>query len=303
MINSNLKASLTSLFDKRVLFDTPMSLYTYFKIGGNADCLVMPSSIDEVLSVLKLCKSYNTPVTIIGNGTNVLVGDNGIDGVVVQIGEHFSEFSVNDTLIKAQGGILLSKLAMQAYRLGLSGLEFAAGIPGSLGGGVYMNAGAYGGQLSDVVIKTKYITMDGELKTAEGSEHQFGYRNSIFCHNQGIVLECELELVHGNQEEMHSKMQEFARARREKQPLSLPSAGSVFKRPEGMFAGALIEGCGLKGCCIGGAQVSELHAGFIVNTGGASANDVVSLIEHIKEQVLKNCGVELHCEIKMVGKF
>lgn len=303
MICNELKAALTTRFDNRALFDTPMSSYTYFKIGGNADCMVMPESIVEIQAVLSLCKSYDTPVTVIGNGTNLLVGDGGIDGVVLRIGQAFGKIELQGTRINAQSGALLSKVATNAYHASLTGLEFASGIPGSLGGGVYMNAGAYGGEMSDVVTKTVYMTQDGMLHTAEGVAHEFGYRKSLFSKIGAIVLECELELASGDPESIRRQMKKLAKARQEKQPISLPSAGSVFKRPEGLYAGTLIESCGLKGCTIGGAQVSDLHAGFIVNKGGASAADVIKLIEHIQAEVGKSYGVELKCEIKMIGKF
>lgn len=303
MISYSLKSLLKKLLQKRAEFDMPMQRYTSFKIGGNADCVANIRSEDELKEVLDLCKGSNTPFLIIGNGSNLLVSDSGIDGVVIRIANNFSSVTVRDMTLVAKSGVLLSKLSSTALSHSLCGLEFAGGIPGTLGGGVYMNAGAYGGELSDVVVKTKYMTDDGDIHSVFGKQHEFGYRKSFFSGKDFIILESEIKLKEGDKELIKEKMQKNSSARRSKQPLSYPSAGSVFKRPEGMYVGPMVESCGLKGFSIGGAQVSELHAGFIINKGGATAKDVIMLIEHIKKQVFGRFGVLLECEIKMVGRF
>lgn len=278
----------------------PMSKHTTFKIGGAADYYASPSSIDEVANVVELCKKENVPYTVIGNGSNILVKDGGIEGVVLNIA--ICDLEIEGKTIKSGAGVLLSKTANAALGKSLSGLEFAAGIPGNIGGGIYMNAGAYGGEMKDVVKSVTYIDEDGSVRTATAEELGFAYRKSKFTGTKCIILSCELELDDGDYDEIKQRMNELAAKRSDKQPLSMPSAGSTFKRPDGYFAGGLIEQAGLKGFSVGGAQVSEKHAGFIVNKGGATATDVESLIKHIQKIVREKFSVELEPEVKIIGK-
>lgn len=288
---------------KNVYFDEPMKKHTSFKIGGNADCLISASSEKEITDVISYCKNKNISYMVMGNGSNMLVGDKGIRGVVIKIASDMSEIRVENTTMTAQSGVLLSKLANTALKHSLTGLEFAGGIPGSLGGGVFMNAGAYGGEMCNVVESVRYINSDGEILTAGKPELDFGYRHSMFCGTDNIIVSAQMKLNEGNSEEIKAKMSDFAQRRSEKQPLSMPSAGSTFKRPEGYFAGKLIQDCGLKGYSVGGAMVSEKHSGFVVNKGGATANDVLELIKHVQKTVENKFGVWLETEVKLVGEF
>ncbi|MDQ2086140.1 UDP-N-acetylmuramate dehydrogenase [Herbivorax sp. ANBcel31] len=301
------KKSLASIIEnilgnQNVMIDEPMKNHSSFKVGGTADILVTPVSFFQLSEVLKLCKKENIPIFIMGNGSNLIVSDKGIRGVVVKISDNLSECSVKDGTILVQGGMLLSKVSRVALENELTGLEFAAGIPGTIGGAVAMNAGAYGGEMKDVVACTEYMDLYGEIKTLRGSEHKFGYRSSYILKNSGIVLKSLLKLKKGKKGEIKALMDDFNKRRKDKQPLDMPSAGSVFKRPEGYFAGKLIEDCNLKGCKIGGAQVSEKHCGFIVNTGSATASDIQNLIEHIQNTVKSTYGVELQTEVRVIGE-
>lgn len=278
-----------------------MRYHTSFQIGGPADALAEPVSPEEIIDIISLCKQSGTAYFVMGNGSNLLVSDDGIRGVVIKCGPKFGSVSIEGSTIEAMSGVLLSKLSNMAAHEGLSGLEFASGIPGTLGGAVYMNAGAYGGEMSQVVQATTYLDSDGCIRTIYGSDHRFGYRKSVFSGGDKVILSSVIKLSPGVSREIFQKMSDFNARRREKQPLNLPNCGSVFKRPENHFAGALIQGCGLMGYRIGGAEVSTKHAGFIVNTGGATAEDVRKLIEHIQDEVLKKYGVQLECEVKMVG--
>ena len=260
----NINEELTKVCEK-VCFCEPMKKHTTFKVGGCADIFCEPKDIEEIKNLLLLLKKYKENFIIIGNGSNLLVSDNGIRGTVIKIGEKMSDIKVCGTRIYAQAGALLSKTANAALKNGLSGMECISGIPGSVGGAVYMNAGAYGGEISQITNSVTYITPDGEIKTILNDDIGFGYRKSFFTDSDDIILYCEFQLENANPEEISAKMKEVSTKRTSKQPLSMPSAGSVFKRPEGYFAGKLIEDCGLKGFSMGGAQVSELHAGFIVN--------------------------------------
>ena len=299
-----LPPNLTEQLDKITggnIYGASMSEYTSFKIGGAADVLVQPSSAEQIQAILRICGEYETLYTVIGNGSNLLVSDDGIRGVVIMIGGSFSDVCVNGDVITAQSGAMLSKIASTAAANGLSGLEFASGIPGTLGGALFMNAGAYGGEMKDVVLRTEYLTHIGEICAVEGDAHMFRYRGSMFSDNGHIILQSEMRLVRGDEQEIRAKMSELNAKRRDKQPLNLPSAGSTFKRPKDNFAGTLIEQCGLKGYSIGGAQVSEKHAGFVVNTGGATALDVMRLMEHVQNTVYRQCGVMLEPEVRMLG--
>lgn len=279
-----------------------MKNHTSFKIGGEADLFCEPACCDDIRELIAYAKDKNIPVTVIGNGSNLLVGDRGIRGLVIKIDRNFSSSEINGNIIKAESGILLSKLAASALKAGLSGLEFASGIPGTLGGGIYMNAGAYGSEMSNVVKSVTYLE-NGDVKTISGKDAAFGYRRSIFTERAAVILSAELELVPEERGEIKAKMDELRLKRTSKQPLSVPSAGSTFKRPEGYFAGKLIEDCGLKGFKIGGAAVSEKHSGFVVNTGGATADDVLRLIRHIQKTVMDKFGVKLETEVKFLGEF
>lgn len=288
---------------ENVSYNEPMSRHTSFKIGGSADCMVKAVSGGEISRVIAYCKENNIEFTVMGNGTNMLVGDKGIRGVVIKIASDMSDVLTDGEIVKAQSGVLLSRLANIAMKNSLGGLEFAGGIPGTLGGGIFMNAGAYGGELCNVVQSVKYITADGKINTAYGNELNFGYRRSMFCETDNIILSAELKLEKADMGEIKAKMADFAQRRSDKQPLSVPSAGSTFKRPEGYFAGKLIEDAGLKGYAVGGAQVSEKHSGFVVNKGGATAKDVLDLIEYIRKTVKAKFGVTLEPEVRLVGEF
>lgn len=285
-----------------VRFHEPMKNHTTFRIGGSADIFCEPGNVEELKKILNILKEEKISYNIIGNGSDLLVKDNGIRGAVIKIGEKMSDIKVCGSRIYVQSGALLSKTANAALKHGLSGMECVSGIPASIGGAIYMNAGAYGGEMSQIVHSVTYITADGEIKTAVGEELGFGYRKSLFTDSDNIILYCELLLKEGDAEEIRKLMNEVGIKRKTKQPLNLPSAGSVFKRPEGYFAGKLIEDCGLKGFSVGGASVSELHAGFIVNNNNATAKDVIELIHHIQNEVYKKFGVMLEIEVKIIGE-
>ena len=292
---------IKALGEEKVVLNESMSKHCTFKVGGNASVFVTPSCDEDVVSVVKILKEENTPYFILGNGSNILVSDSGFDGVVVYMGKNMSAISVDGETITAGAGALLSKVAAVAYENSLSGFEFASGIPGSVGGAVYMNAGAYGGAMSDVVLSTRYVDEDGNIKIVEGADHKFSYRHSIF-NNGGIVLGCKMKLKPGNKDEIKSTMTELNSQRKQKQPLEFPSAGSTFKRPEGHFAGKLIQDSHLGGFSIGGAQVSDKHCGFIINTGDATCNDILSLIDHVQKVVYKKFGVSLEPEVEFLGE-
>jgi len=285
-----------------VTVDEPMSRHTSFKIGGPADIFIRPSEMSAVAKIIGFCNENGIPVMVMGNGTNLLVRDKGIRGAVVQLTDNLSSFEVNGEEITAEAGILISKLSRIALEHGLSGLEFAEGIPGTLGGAVTMNAGAYDGDMSMVVKQTEYLCSDLSIRTLDNEQHCFGKRSSIIQSEGGTVLRTVVRLKKGDKEQIKAKMDDFKARRREKQPLDLPSAGSIFKRPEGYFAGKLVQDCGLRGCRIGGAEVSTLHCGFIVNVADATASDVISLIELIQNTVYDKYGVMLQTEVKIVGE-
>ena len=287
-----------------VYVDEPMSRHTTFRIGGKADLLVEPTNVNQAEAVFKLLRQMEVPCVVLGNGSNVLVGDRGIRGVVVKLGKEFGACDVDGTMIYAQCGIKLSRLANLALGNCLTGLEFAAGIPGTLGGAVYMNAGAYGGEMKHVVREVNYLDPEGRRQTATARECDYGYRTSLFTKNPGcVILGCVLELQDGDKNEIREKMDDLARRRVSKQPLHLPSAGSTFKRPEGSFAGKLIQDAGLMGFRVGGASVSDKHAGFVVNDQGASAAEVRELIRQVQEKVKEKFDVELQPEVRFLGEF
>lgn len=285
----------------QLLRDEPMSRHTTFRIGGPADMMFFPAMEQQIALAIRLALDYHIPYTVIGNGSNLIVRDGGVIGLVIALGERFSHISIENNVLTAEAGATLSKVATEAQRAGLSGLEFASGIPGTLGGGCAMNAGAYGGQLSDVLIDAR-VLIDGEIRTLMRDEMQMGYRTTLPLREGGIVLSARFRLQSGDPNAISERMRELNARRREKQPLNFPSAGSVFKRPEGYFAGALIEQAGLKGAQIGGAQVSEKHAGFIVNIGNATAGDVLTLIERVQKTVFEHSGVHLETEVRVIGE-
>jgi UDP-N-acetylmuramate dehydrogenase len=286
-----------------ILNNEPMKNHTSFKIGGNADLMLIPCCEDDIIKIIKFCKKQAVPLFVMGNGSNLLVSDNGIDGIVLKIGEGLSDITlVGEDKLLAQSGALLSRLSAAALNYSLTGLEFAQGIPGSVGGGVCMNAGAYGGEIAQIAAYTRYIDTNGDIHSIKKEEYEFGYRHSFFTGKDYIVLDTLFVLKKGNALQIKEYMDDIAARRKDKQPVNYPSAGSVFKRPVGYFAGKLIEDCGLKGYCIGGAQVSTKHAGFIINTGNATADDVKKLILHIQNTVRERFNVELCCEIKLVGR-
>lgn len=279
-----------------------MSAHTSFKIGGPADMFVSVKSAEETAELIRLARENGVPYMIMGNGSNMLVGDGGIRGLVIQIGKGMAYAQAEDCEVRAGAGILMSRLASVIAKAGLSGFEPLSGIPGTLGGALFMNAGAYGGEIGDTVKDVTYVDDDGELHTIPRDECGFGYRKSIFSQGGRYMISARLELKPGNEADIRAEMAEYNRRRSEKQPLSQPSAGSTFKRPEGYFAGKLIQDAGLMGFSIGGAAVSTKHAGFVVNTGGASAEDVMLLIEHIQNTVEKQFGVRLEPEVRLVGE-
>lgn len=285
-----------------VLIDEPMKNHTSFKIGGPADVMVIPKTIEEISLTIKLCNEHNIDFFIMGNGTNLLVTDKGIRGVVIKIGEDFDNVKVEGNNITAQSGILLSKLSKIALKHSLTGLEFASGIPGSLGGAVTMNAGAYGPEMKDVVTKVKCVDRNGNVLEFKNEEMNFGYRRSRIQKEKLIVVEAEIRLEKGNYDDIKAYMDELTEKRNAKQPLNLPSAGSTFKRPEGDYAGRLIDVAGLRGVRYGDAQVSEKHCGFIVNIGEATSEDVLNLIKVVQKTVKDKFGVELEPEVRIVGE-
>ena len=297
-----IKAMRMELPEEQVLTDESMARHTTFRIGGNADVFVLPASIEELLAVLKLTKRYSVPLTVLGNGSNVLVRDGGIRGAVVSFGKPFSYIEMEGAHIKAGAGTMLGTVSLFAANHALSGLEFAVGIPGSLGGAVFMNAGAYDGEMSQVISEVTAVTPEGEIRRYRTKEMDFSYRHSVFQQNGHIICEIELTLRESKAAAIQEKMAEFTRRRMEKQPLDKPSAGSTFKRPPGFFAGTLIDEAGLKGFTVGGAQVSGKHAGFVINKGGATAADVLSLIEEIQRRIEEKNGIRLTPEIRIIGE-
>ena len=289
--------------EKRVLKEEPMKKHTTFRVGGNADYFVMPSNADEVKRIIELCRQNDMPYYILGNGSNLLVSDKGYRGVIVQLYKEMSQIQVVGERVKAQAGALLSKVGSAALEAGLQGFEFAAGIPGTVGGAVVMNAGAYGGEMKDVLVEVTVLSANGEIRTLTNEELELGYRTSIIAKEHYIVLEAEFELRAGDKEEIRAKMDELKTQRVTKQPLEYPSAGSTFKRPEGYFAGKLIQDAGLRGFQIGGAQVSEKHCGFVINKDNATAADIVELMQQVSEKVMREFGVKLEPEVKRLGEF
>ncbi|TCO70719.1 UDP-N-acetylmuramate dehydrogenase [Marinisporobacter balticus] len=287
---------------EHILKDEPMHKHTSFKIGGPVDIMVLPNSVKEVQYAIKVCKEFDIDYYVIGNGSNLLVLDGGIRGIVIKIAEYFNGVEIKGNRVTAQAGILLSSLANRMMKEGLKGFEFASGIPGTLGGAVTMNAGAYGGEMKDLLVGVHLIDDQGEVIYLKAEELELGYRSSVIQKKGFIVLSAEMEFEEGNCDEIKEKIKDFTNRRTTKQPLHLPSAGSTFKRPVGYFAGKLIEDAGLKGVRVGGAQVSPLHSGFIVNVDHATAADVIHLIKMVQKTVRDRFDVVLHSEVKVIGE-
>jgi len=293
---------LEFLSKEQIYLKEPMSKHTSFKIGGPADIFVKPKNIDELKNIIKIAKENNIQITVIGNGSNLLVKDGGIRGIVIKLDFKDIEF-LEDNKVKVASGVLLSKIANEAYKRGLSGLEFASGIPGNLGGAIRMNAGAYGSEFKDIVISSKYLGEDLNVHDISNEEHEFKYRHSRFCENKNdIIISTVLQLKEVNKEQIKSKMDENNMSRREKQPINFPNAGSTFKRGNGYITAELIDKCGLKGYNVGDACVSEKHAGFVVNKGNATAKDVLELIVIVKKKVFEKFNVNIELEIEVLGE-
>lgn len=282
--------------EKNIFVDEPMSKHTSFKTGGKADYFVTPDSKEELIEILKI----DSPITIIGNGSNLLIKDNGIKGVVVSTIK-LRNYKIDGDTIEADAGMPLIMLSKLAAENGLSGLEFACGIPGTLGGAIFMNAGAYGGEMKDIVVSSEYI--DNDFNVQEITEHKFEYRKSIYSKEiDGIILSAKLKLKKGDINQIKEKMNQNLESRNSKQPINMPSAGSTFKRKDGVIVSKLIDEAGLKGYTIGGAQVSTLHAGFIVNKGGATSQDILNLIKHVQQVIKDKYEIDIETEIKIIGE-
>lgn len=293
----------TFIPEEDIYINEPMSKHTTFKIGGNAEIFVKLRSIEQIEKTIELSRKIKKPLKIIGNGSNILVKDEGIKGIVAKICTNSYEW-VDDESIRVDAGLLNSKIAQILLEKELSGFEFAAGIPGTIGGAVKMNAGAYGGQMSDIVVSTRYLNLENEqfkVEQVSNSEQDFSYRHSMFSNNT-IILDVILKLRKGNKTEIQEQMNKYRKSRIEKQPIDKPSAGSTFKRGKDFITAQLIDECGLKGYSIGGAQISKKHAGFIVNTGNATAKDVIDLVEFVKKQVLEKFNKTIELEIEIIGE-
>ncbi|MHA3225799.1 UDP-N-acetylmuramate dehydrogenase [Globicatella sulfidifaciens] len=297
--------TLSNLMDlnlsMKIEFDEPLSKYTYTKTGGPADAVAFPETKEDLKTLINWVKDNQIPLTILGNASNLIVRDGGIRGLVIIL-TAMKEMSINGNEVYAQSGVPLIEVSRKAGASNLTGLEFACGIPGSIGGAVYMNAGAYGGEVVDVIESVDILTREGEFKTIQCEECGFSYRHSVFQTNEDIVIGVKFVLAQGDGEAIHAKMAELTHLRESKQPLEYPSCGSVFKRPKGYFTGKLIQEAGLQGYRIGGAEVSKKHAGFIVNIDNATATDYVRLIEYIQEVIWRNNQVRLEPEVRIIGE-
>ena len=292
-----------TLGSDNVRLHEPMKKHTTFRIGGPADYYLCPHSTEELQKILQICRENKLEFFILGNGSNLLVSDKGYRGVVIQLWKNFSDIETEDNTITVKAGALLSKVAAEALEESLTGMEFASGIPGTMGGAVMMNAGAYGGEMKDIIREVTVLTREGELLTLSKEEMNFGYRTSVVKEKGYVVISAELQLRKGDREEIRKVMDELKERRVTKQPLDMPSAGSTFKRPEGYFAGKLIMDAGLRGFSVGGAQISEKHCGFVVNKGDATAADVLGLIGEVQKRVQEKFGVALEPEVKILGEF
>lgn len=292
-----------TLGSDNVRLHEPMKKHTTFRIGGPADYYLCPHSTEELQKILQICRENKLEFFILGNGSNLLVSDKGYRGVVIQLWKNFSDIETEDNTITVKAGAILSKVAAEALEESLTGMEFASGIPGTMGGAVMMNAGAYGGEMKDIIREVTVLTREGELLTLSKEEMNFGYRTSVVKEKGYVVISAVLQLRKGDREEIRKVMDELKERRVTKQPLDMPSAGSTFKRPEGYFAGKLIMDAGLRGFSVGGAQISEKHCGFVVNKGDATAADVLGLIGEVQKRVQEKFGVALEPEVKFLGEF
>ena len=303
-MNLDFYNKLINCIDKeRVLVDEPMKQHTTFRVGGNADYFVMPQNAEEVKNIVALCKEAEMPYYILGNGSNLLVGDKGYRGVIIQIYKEMNHIRIDGDKVIAQAGALLSRVGTATLEAELTGFEFAAGIPGTVGGAVFMNAGAYGGEMKDIIANATVLTQDGDIVTINKEDLELGYRTSVIAKKGYVVLEAEYQLQKGDKEAIRARMDELKVQRVTKQPLEYPSAGSTFKRPEGYFAGKLIQDAGLRGFQVGGAQVSEKHCGFVINKDQATAADIRELMRQVSDKVMQEFGVKLEPEVKTLGEF
>lgn len=289
--------------EEDILTEEPMSRHTTFRIGGEAACFIRISSEEQLRKLIPYFENVGAEYFVLGKGSNLLVGDKGYPGVILQISDACQQIEAEENRLQVQAGAALSKVALFAMERGLEGLEFAAGIPGTVGGGVVMNAGAYGGEMKQVVESVRVLSSEGEILTLDNDTMEFGYRTSIIRNRNFTVLSVTFRLREGNREEIRARIEDFQKRRMEKQPLNYPSAGSTFKRPEGYFAGKLIMDAGLRGFQIGDARVSDKHCGFVVNVGKATARDVTDVIEEVQEKVRERFGVSLEREVIYLGKF
>ena len=289
--------------EEDILTEEPMSRHTTFRIGGEAACFIRISSEEQLCKLIPYFENVGVEYFVLGKGSNLLVGDKGYPGVILQISDACQQIEAEENRLQVQAGAALSKVALFAMERGLEGLEFAAGIPGTVGGGVVMNAGAYGGEMKQVVESVRVLSSEGEILTLDNDTMEFGYRTSIIRNRNFTVLSVTFRLREGNREEIRARIEDFQKRRMEKQPLNYPSAGSTFKRPEGYFAGKLIMDAGLRGFQIGDARVSDKHCGFVVNVGKATARDVTDVIEEVQEKVRERFGVSLEREVIYLGKF
>lgn len=303
VLNEGFIADLREFLPENQFYiNEPMSKHTTFNIGGPADYLIFPADINQLIRIFGLIRQYEIPYTVLGNGSNVLVLDKGIRGAVIKFHAPMSYKRCEGNIIVAGAGAYLKHVSQFAAENGLSGMEFAVGIPGSLGGAVFMNAGAYDGEMKNVVKEVKTVTANGKLLTYGPDEFDFGYRHSVFQHNGQTICEITLELTPGDPRDIQAKMDDYTERRESKQPLEMPSAGSTFKRPQGYYAGTLIDKTGLKGLQVGGAQISTKHAGFVVNSGQATAADVLRLIKEVQDRVYRENGVKLYPEVRIIGE-
>ena len=303
-MNLDFYNQLINCIDKeRALVDEPMKQHTTFRVGGNADYFVIPQSAEEVKNIVALCKEADMPYYILGNGSNLLVGDKGYRGVIIQIYKEMNHIRIEDDKVFAQAGALLSRVGTATLEAELTGFEFAAGIPGTVGGAVVMNAGAYGGEMKDIIASATVLTQDGDIITINKEDLELGYRTSVIAKKGYVVLEAEYQLQKGDKEAIRARMDELKVQRVTKQPLEYPSAGSTFKRPEGYFAGKLIQDSGLRGFQVGGAEVSEKHCGFVINKDQATAADIQELMRQVSDKVMQEFGVKLEPEVKTLGEF
>lgn len=296
------KHLLNILDEKDIKLDEPMKKHISFRVGGPADILVKPRSEEQIKNIIDFAKKENIPYIVKGNGSNLLVRDGGIRGIVIEITDNFNSYEIEDKIIKVQSGALLSIIGRAALKQNLKGFEFAAGIPGTIGGALAMNAGAYGGEMKDIVKSVRLMDTDGNIFNFSNEDMKFGYRKSILSKSDYIVLGAEIELEKGDYEEIKEMMKDFSNRRITKQPLNLPSAGSTFKRPEGYFAAKLIDDSGLRGLTLRNAQVSDKHCGFVVNLGDARARDILDLMYVVKSTVKNKFGVTLEEEVKILGE-